>query len=671
MPGGRPKKIRRTILDPLVPVQEKQASIVKAFSSIIVPQETIDLDEWSDLFRVLPKETSSEDGRWRTSRFPFLRRIMKLLSPSSIAKEVVFMKGGQLGGTEVSICWILYSADRNPGPMAYVQRTGDAVKDFSKQKLRPSIKVCSAVDYSLGHKKPVGYSRALTNLGYPGGFLVLGAANSSDFLKSKSLSAAIMDEEDQYLLNLDNQGSPRKMLEKRMANFPESKLYRISTPVLKEMSTIEPGFQAGSEELFYVPCPNCNPTANHSKFMFAIEWECIKYSDELDPTTNEPVDVWCECPSCEHRIDEMKYKTWMLDNGEWYSTKNFDDPDEPLPRYKVGDVERPSFRLPSFYSPLGFYSWRDAVHDWFEYLRTKDPNLLQVFVNQCCAQTFSLVGGDIDYAGLFGRREHYSGSKNTFDVPKGGLCLTAGVDIQEDRIEVETVAWGLFDESWSIDYAVLVGDTALMGNKHGVLPNGQPSVWRLLNDYLGKKWRHETGVSMPVEATMIDTGYRPDEVHYFCKPREHMRIWPLKGAPGWGNGLWKRATRRHEKYKTIDYRGYTDEIKTKVYSLLAITEPGPGYCHFPVKPAYDQSHFKKLTAERRKTRMVRGQMQLYWENPSGARNEQLDCRNYAYVAFDSYNVDLDKRSAQGIRGIFGNEIARAPVRRRKRGSSGL
>lgn len=671
MPAGRPRKSRSTKEVAPLSVVAKQALVVAAFSAAMKFEKTEDLDVWSDKNRFLPKETSSEYGPWRTSRFPFLRRIMKCLSPSSIAEEIVFMKGGQLGGTEVSLNWLYYSSVCNPGPMAYMQKTDDAVTGFVKQKYKPGIRDCPAVARTLGDEKPLGYSKALLDHGYPGGYQVFGAANNTDFLKSRSLAGGVMDEEDQYKLNVDSQGAPRKLLAMRMVNFPGAKLYRISTPVLKENSTIEPGFYEGSEEEFYVPCPCCNPTADDTKFMFKIEWETIHWSKELDKE-GDPVRVWCECPACGHDIDELEHKTWMLANGDWFSTKNLEDPANPLPRYRVGDVLRPSFRLPSFYSPLGFLSWNKIVHDWLEYVRTRDINLLQVIVNQYWAQTFSHTGGDIDHSGLYARREPYKTNQGReYEVPAGGLCLTAGVDVQEDRIEVEVVGWGMFDESYSVDYKVLVGDTSLLGNQWGTLDDGQPSVWRLLHDYLCKRFRHESGVVMPIEMTMIDTGYRPDEVHKFCRPREHMRVFPLKGRPGWGNGLWKRATRRHEKYKTIDYAGFVDELKAKTYSFLKIDEPGPGYCHFPLNPIYSERHFRGLTAEKQLTKMVAGRIKLYWENPSGRRNEQLDCRNYAYVARSAYGVNLDQRAQYGLQSIFGVDPLPTPRRPRRRGSKGL
>lgn len=659
--AGRPKKEKAPANTQKLSTKRKLKKLAKVLCAALTFSPLSDLDVWADKYRILPRETSSEYGQWRTQRFPFLRRPMKCMSPSSIAREIVCMKGAQLGFTELGITWILYSAACDPGPMGYVQKIKEDIEDFSKQKLKPSIDACPAVYYTLGEGRPRGYTNKYNNKSYPGGFVLLGPATSTGFLKSKSWGRAFMDEEDEYPLNVNNQGSPRLILKKRMVNFPGSKLVRVSTPVLDELSTIKDGFNLGSQEQYYVPCPYCNPKGIDTQYMFLIEWETIKWGKEIDDQTGDPVDVWCECPQCGGRIDEEKYKTWMLDHGDWFSTKNPKDPDKPLPRYRVGDVPNPSFRIPSFYSPWGFYSWHDAVHEFHEYLRTRDRNLLQVFINQTCARTFSLEGGEVDHTGLYKRREVYASKHEDFEVPEGGLCLTAGVDVQDDRIEVEVVAWGELEENWSVDYKVIPGDTQKMGDNHLMLPNGQPSVWRLLDEYLFKRFNHSSGNDMAIEFTMIDCGHRTQEVHLFCRPREARRIYPCRGKFGFGSGYVKRIKRRHEEYKTWDYIVYVDELKTKTYDMLKISEVGPGYCHFPIADAYDTKHFVQLTSERRKVRTVRGQKQLFWEQHG--RNEALDTRNYATAAFLSYPVNLKLRKVNGLPQQY-YQMRKARVRRR-------
>lgn len=80
-------------------------------------------------------------------------------------------------------------------------------------------------------------------------------------------------------------------------------------------------------------------------------------------------------------------------------------------------------------------------------------------------------------------------------VPRDGLFLTAGVDIQKNHIECEVVAWGRQKQSWSVDYYVLDGDTA------------KPEVWSKLADVVNKDYPHESGITMPIRVMCVDSGY--------------------------------------------------------------------------------------------------------------------------------------------------------------------
>jgi phage terminase large subunit GpA-like protein len=57
------------------------------------------VSEWADRYRVLSQRASSEPGRWRTERKPYLMEIMDCLWPSSPVQRVALMKGAQIGGT--------------------------------------------------------------------------------------------------------------------------------------------------------------------------------------------------------------------------------------------------------------------------------------------------------------------------------------------------------------------------------------------------------------------------------------------------------------------------------------------------------------------------------------------------------------------------------------------
>jgi phage terminase large subunit GpA-like protein len=100
----------------------------------------------------------------------------------------------------------------------------------------------------------------------------------------------------------------------------------------------------------------------------------------------------------------------------------------------------------------------------------------------------------------------------------GGLFLTAGVDVQKDRLECEVVAWGRNKESWSVDYIVLDGDTA------------RPDVWRRLDtEVLQRDWPHATGNTMPIRVMAVDSGYATQDVYGFV--RNHPQaVWGGNGA---------------------------------------------------------------------------------------------------------------------------------------------
>ena len=80
--------------------------LLEYFYKGLKPDSIISVSDWADANRVLSQTASSEPGRFRTSRTPYLREIMDALSPSSPYEKVVFMKGAQIGGTEAGNNWI-------------------------------------------------------------------------------------------------------------------------------------------------------------------------------------------------------------------------------------------------------------------------------------------------------------------------------------------------------------------------------------------------------------------------------------------------------------------------------------------------------------------------------------------------------------------------------------
>ena len=64
-----------------------------AYALALLPEPDLTVSQWADEHRILDQASSSEAGRWRTSRTPYLREIMDSLSASDPTDVVVFQKG--------------------------------------------------------------------------------------------------------------------------------------------------------------------------------------------------------------------------------------------------------------------------------------------------------------------------------------------------------------------------------------------------------------------------------------------------------------------------------------------------------------------------------------------------------------------------------------------------
>lgn len=596
-------KIRNAIV-----YQRNKSPMYKAFARALAPKPPLTVAQWSDQSRILPEISAHEAGLWRTERFPFLRRIMNLLSPDDLTQQIVVMKGAQLGFTECSLNWMFYTIDYSPAPMLYVQKTLVDMDVFVKQRFDPSISEMPDLQKRL---KTVARGRGSGDTAkiklFPGGMIRFGGANSAASLRSMPIERLTLDEEDSYEQDIQQEGSPSQLAIRRTANFPHRKIYRLSTPTIKETSVIEPLFEGGTKERYYVPCPHCG-------HMDWIRWSRIKWDND-DPST-----AMLLCEKCGVLIEE-RYKTQMLKECE-----NYADPNAPGARWiaEVPNAPYPSFHISSLYSPYGFFKWSEAVSMWLDAIRKNDKAALKTFINTVLGETWSESGQEIAYSELEKHKEDYKA-----EIPNGVLILTASADVQKDRIECEVVGYGHGMESWGIDYAVFRGDTE------------QAQVWEQLDEYLNRGWKAENGGIYPVAVSAIDSGYLTKIVYEFCRIREHRRIFAVKGDEGWGRGQIDRPLRKN-KFGVWPFRAFSDEIKSKLYSYWKLTEPGkPGYCHWPRKPCYDKAYFQQLTSEYLDKKWINGRYRLCWMLPQGLRNEALDVRMLSIAALNILNPQFD------------------------------
>lgn len=563
------------------------------------PDPLLTVSEWSDRYRVLDRETP-EPGRWRTSRTPYLREIMDRLSPGDPCERVVLQKGAQVGGTEAGNNWLGFNIHHAPGPMMVVQPTLGLAKRWSRRKLAKLVEATPELARRMDlQKKRTGDNTAFMKE-FPGGFLIIAGANAAAGLRSSSIRYLFLDEVDAYPPDVDGEGDPVDLAEQRTSNFSNAKIFMVSTPTVKDLSRIELAFKEGDQRRYWVPCPSCEEYQT-------LDWAQVQWPP------GRPHAAGYVCVHCGTVIENHE-KTWMLERGEWRATA-------------PGDGGRTvSYHLSSLYSPHGWLGWGEIATQFVK--AQKDPVRLQVWVNTKLGETWNEdnAGETIDPDSLEARCEPYEG------VPEAVAILTAGVDVQNDRVEVEVVGWGQDEESWSVDYRVIWGDPSV------------PQLWHELDEYLTRRWRHPVLGDQVVVATAVDTGGHHTQAAYdFCESRIKRRVFAIKGQSG-AKLIWPQYASKVGKNKKVRLHMVgVDTAKRDVYNRLKIKEPGAGYCHFP--EGRDPRWFQQLTAETLKVRYHRGHPTYYWYLPAGRRNEALDCRVYAYAALHGYyqqGLDLDR-----------------------------
>lgn len=574
-----------------------------------IPESTLTVSKWAETYRFVPEErvaNPSLAGKWRNDTTPYLVGIMDAVTDQTV-NEVLFLGSSQIGKTE-SINNILgYFIHADPSTILFVSENEDKASSWSVECLAPMIRDTPVLSAIFGEAKSRDSSNTIQGKAFRGGHFALAWATSPATLSSRPRRVVVTDET--WAFQGTKEGDPLTLAEARTKTAKEQrKIVHVTTPRDKftggtnkdqtpELHPMMIRWENSTQERFFVPCPECG------EFQI-LEWSRIKWDSPEDAGA-----AYCVCVNgcvIENVFPEDKYD-W-LSRGEWRSLN---------PDYKGN---RRAFWLNELYSP--FTTWGEMAVAFLEAKKFKDT--LKAFINTRLGEPWEEKPIEIAFADLNFHREEYEA-----EVPRGVSVITAGVDVQDDRLEVEVVGWGRDFESWSIDYHVIYGSPSL------------PDVWHSLSDYLLRDWLDADNNAHRIRAACVDSGgHHTDQVYRFAKANAGRRWFAVKGANISGKPLVSKPTivgRNKVKLFTVG----TDVAKDEIFSFLRVEEQGPGFCHFPDADKYDERYFKMLCAETKQTKYIQGvARQQYVKVSTAARNEALDCRVYATAARAILNPKL-------------------------------
>ncbi|MCY1275105.1 Phage terminase large subunit [compost metagenome] len=583
--------------------------------------------EWADKHFYLSSESSYQEGKWVTA--PFQVAILNAMG-NDLIREVNVIKSARVGYTKMLMANIGYKLQhKKRNVLSYCPTEPDA-EELMKRHVEPFIRdvpvlLALAPWYGKKHRDSSLTAKRFANQKM---LWCLGGKASRNY-REKSPDEVIYDELSKFDADIEGEGSPTFLGDKRLEGATFKKSIRGSTPgTAGECQVTKAGEESPYFLRFHIPCPCCG------KEQF-LKWggkDCnygIKYEKNA---LGEAERAWyvCEHSGCEVQYHEMveaandgrwiceRTGLWSRDSMEWFKP---DGEHSRAPRSVT-------FHIWTAYST--FTTWLDMASDW---LKVKgDREKLITFINTTLGEVWEGDEGEkLEWEHLFARRELWQW------LPGRVVALTGFIDTQDDRYEARVWAWAAGEEAWLVDRWILTGDPA------------SEELRRKVGLRLHQQYTREDGVVMRVALWGWDSGgHYTDEV--YAESKKHGLHWviPTKGHNIYGKPVAEFPRNKNKAGVYLTMIG-TDNAKELIYSRLKLQpQPGavlPGVMHLPANDLIcDETELKQLTAETKVRKFEKGKWVSRWD-AKGRRNEALDCVVGALamlrVAQQSFGLLLD------------------------------
>lgn len=592
-----------------------EAVVARAIAAAMTPPPPPDITRWC-VENVVFDDRSPMPGPFSIGRFPFLREIHEVLSPEHPAREVT-LKGSAQWGKTVSVInptlggWFEHVAL----DALVVHPTQSAATEWVRTKWLPLRRQAPSLRDIFGDGRGENTDSLFNQetLARNGSLKVASAGSPAD-LTGTTRRLVIMDDVAKF--EMTDKGDPEALAESRASGFEDAKIVRVSTPLIKGTCRIARAYARSDQRLYLVPCPHCGHEA-------PLTWENFKAS--IEPERLHVAHFTCD--ACGSAIGH-EHKERMVSAGRW------------APQNPRGD--HPGFFLWRAYAPQ-----RDWASIALDYARTMgwtsaaigqseaetraavEAETEQTFFNDVLGLEYEQATGGPDWTVLRDRVELDESGRYLPQgrVPARGVLLTAGVDCQADRLEVQLVAWGRNRQSWVFGYTVI---------PHEI---GSEEAWAALDALLKEEWKTTAGLPLKLDALAIDSGAFTDDVWAWAKRHPRQRVIVIKGSSSQNGPTMMPMQERRRDGKPMKGRarqGFmlnVSQLKADFYARLEREDPEDrGFVSF-AKGLGDE-FFRQITAEVRVLKRQRsGVLTSQWDlvEPT-RRNEGLDTMLYAEAA---------------------------------------
>lgn len=604
---------------------KEYANRIAAGLAVLYKQPPETPSDWADNNFYLSSESSYQEGRWET--LPFQVALLNMMGNDEI-RTLNIIKSARVGYSKLLLAACAYMIEHKRRNCLFFVPTEASANGFMKSQIETMIRDVPVLRslapwYGVKHRDNTLELKRFSN----SKMLYCRGGTAAKNYRELSVDAVIYDELAAFDQDIEGEGNPTFLGDKRIEGSAFPKSIRGSTPKTNNGDALRCQISAAADESdhllrFNLPCPSCGEY-QHLKWGgkdcdYGIKW------DEGKPQSAFYV---CEHNACVIQQHEMQEQHI---NGKWICEKTgiwtkdgfdfFDKDGEAIPT-----PENISAHIWTAYSP--FTTWGRIAID---FLKVKDDRgKLKTFTNTTLGEVWEEDQGEkVEWEILYARREVYPSR-----VPEGVLYLTGGIDTQDDRYEGRVYGWGRGEECWLIDKWILTGDPA--------------------SEELRKKVRdkcRQLYESMPVSRWGWDSGGSyTDEVYAESKALGVTWVIPLKGHSHSGKPIASFPRKRDQKSGVYLTMVGTDNAKELIYNRLRMeyrpSSAQPGFIHFPANDVIcGEEELKQITAETKRVTIERGRRVYRWD-AGGRRNEGLDCLVYALAALRisqlRFGIDLD------------------------------
>lgn len=562
------------------------AALRRATEQALTLPPPVNVWQWGEMRRRLTKEVSALTGAYRVENTPFQREPQEaFLDP--VVQAVVLCWASRLGKTEMINNLIGETVELNPCNILFVWPTIDRAKIWSKQILAPMIRGVRYLRERFKVARSKDADNTILSKRYPGGNLSAIGSNSPSGFRGTQAPVVICDEAD--AMESGPEGDPVLLAFKRAENHPDSVQIVSSTPTLKGASRIWSWLERSDLRKWFCPCPRCG--RHQVLHRIHLKWE-----------KGQPDTARYECEHCLAHLDAAEWLQ-MIMAGEWRPTQPFTG----IRGYWLNGMNSPFPPKKGFKNKLHQFAAEIEEHE------AQGAEAMITLTNTFDCECYEVVSQSASADDLLARCEDYQ-------IPATVLMLTAGADVQEDRIEGLLVGWGEEEQAWCIEHRVFMGNTE------------EREVYDEFDAWLQEDRTRADGVKLRVAQTFVDSGFNAKKgVYLFTRKREWRKIFASKGTR-WGPLCSSRPSRRNEQNAGVFIIG-TNSAKTSIFHRLKITVDGARKIHFPKGRGFTEDWFEQFTAEHLVLDKVNGQMVYVWKKKDeNARNEALDCYVGAFAA---------------------------------------